>query len=441
VDRITTAPLTFGQTTVSTVVRLQPVDVQAERNLMRRWQIPPGTTLDQVHQALAILAERHESLRTRFELDGDRPLQTVDPPGDLPVVVRPHDDDPDRCDELLRELASRPFELRRQHGWRAAVLCQDHTTPRLLALCFHHLVGDRYGLDQLESDFTALLGPSLRARQEFLDRPVLRPRELAREQRAAQWRDRRQRSLHRWAQLLDEIGDQPPPPRTVGRFEVGLRSATMLRAARAVARHQRVSVQSVLLTLTAITTAAVAHTTAPMVGLTVANRFDRRWSAIVSTMAQGMPLPVRLGPPRRRFADLVRSVHHSALTSMRHGCYDPDELTAMLAERGGSAPAFDYAFNQMPHPTDRRSYRLPAEHLERLVPRYHGGPRFSIWAFVGHDLLLILRADPDLVPEPAARQMLGWFRDELTRAAEGPVDLPDMITRLGLAPVAGTWGR
>lgn len=278
-----TAPLTFGQASVFSVFRRLPPQYHPERNVTCGWELPPHITVTEVRDVLHMLVERHESLRTRFNVDDNGASQTVGPAGELPIEHRRADGAPDEASRVRSELRSRSFDLSRQNGWSGIVFLDAQGALRHLALCFHHAIVDAHAVDQLQRDFTALVGPDSRARESFLARPVLRPRELAIEQRSPRWRDRRRRSLQHWAQVVEEIGHRAPPPgRTSGRIDIGLRSPTLLRALQTAAARFRVSAQSVLLTLTAVAVAVIADTGTPVLGVTVGNRFDPRWRKIVA---------------------------------------------------------------------------------------------------------------------------------------------------------------
>ena len=61
-----TAPMTFGQRDVMFYVDRVPHDKRGDMNQLRLWPVPPGTSRETVAAVLRLLAERHESLRTRF---------------------------------------------------------------------------------------------------------------------------------------------------------------------------------------------------------------------------------------------------------------------------------------------------------------------------------------------------------------------------------------
>lgn len=431
---IAVAPLTFGQVSVINGLRGLPAEHHPERNLTCRWDLPHRTTVTDVWDALRLLVERHESLRTRIHIDPGGASQTVVPAGELPVEQRLATGEPDQANQVRRELRTRSFDIDRQDGWCGMVFLDAHGAPRHIALCFHHATVDALAVDQLTRDFTALIGSESRARSCFLERPVLRPRELAIEQRSPDWQDRRRRSLEHWTRVLEEIGDRPPVDRTTGRVDIGLRSPTLRLALQAVAAQLRVSVQSVLLALAAMAVTVITGTRMPVLGIPVGNRFEPLWREIVSPMGQAMKLPVPIDPTGREFGDLVRTVHRRVLVSMRHGIFDPDEVAALRAGGGTPVPvADDLQYNQLPFQSTSSHAELPAERPVWLEPWYRVGPRLRLWVLTGSDLVLHWHADPRLLSEPALSAVLQWFRDELTGAAADPtIHIREMLGRLVL---------
>src|SRR5690606_40874601 len=376
---------------------------------------------------LLLLAERHETLRTRFDLIDGRRVQIVDPVGDLPIDE--HLFSGDDLHAVVSNQRDMRFSLDRQHGWRATLLLDEWGTPHHLVICLHHALVDWYGVDQLGREFMAVTGKDRASRRQFLERPILRPRDLAVAQRAPQWRERCQRSLRYWRRVLEEIGSPAPPSlQSTERVDFHLRSIRMWRSLQTAVQRFRISVQSLLLALMAVMVARVGDTRLPVLQLYVSNRHHQHWRPIVACLTQIVPLAVDLGDERQDVFELAQSVHRGALTCMLHGCFDPDEFASFAP----TLPVSDYQFNFVPQSSMANPLRVPLDRVTRVAPRYTYGPRLRVWAVAGDDLEVILRVDPSLVPEPAAHHVLHWFEDEICRLAEGPTRLSEMMARLGM---------
>lgn len=73
---------------------IQNIDPLAA-NLPQVWELPAGTTHQQVEEALTALQERHEALRTRYEdLDSKNPTQIVLPPQPVVITGPPQETEP-----------------------------------------------------------------------------------------------------------------------------------------------------------------------------------------------------------------------------------------------------------------------------------------------------------------------------------------------------------
>jgi hypothetical protein len=382
---------------------------------------------------LRLLINRHEALRTRFDLTKGNRQQVVEPAGELALNVLRVPDEPNRVHAVVTQLRARSFDLQERPAWSMAVLLGERGVPHHVAMCLHHVLVDWYGINQLGYDFTTLAGGDRPARQVVLDRPSPQPTNLAREQRSPRSRQRQQRSLQHWYAVLAEAARGPAPAGQVpGRTDFYLRSKGMWLALQAALRRERVTPQSVLLALASLAAARISGTRIPVLNLTVSNRHDRRWRDIVSTLAQGVLLPVPLDPISQSFTTLVHTIHTRTLAAMRHAVFDPDELAAFLAARGVPTPGSDCQFNHLPtRPSDGREMP-PADKVVQLETRYQIGPRLRIWTAAGDDLQITLRSDPSLVSEPAARRILHWFRDELGRLANQPTPVHEMMARLDI---------
>ena len=78
-------PLSFGQEQLWFLDRFAPG--QAMYNIPIAIGLDGALDMDALQAALAALAERHETLRTRLVTSNGRPVQRVDPPGPIPIAT------------------------------------------------------------------------------------------------------------------------------------------------------------------------------------------------------------------------------------------------------------------------------------------------------------------------------------------------------------------
>jgi amino acid adenylation domain-containing protein len=113
-------------------------------------RLPEPVDVEVLAGALDVLVQRHETLRTTFDLVDGRPAQLVHPHLRVELAVRDLTDvgAADREPAAVRladELAQQPFDLTRGPLVRATVL---HLGPdeHLFSLCMHHLVSDGWSM-------------------------------------------------------------------------------------------------------------------------------------------------------------------------------------------------------------------------------------------------------------------------------------------------------
>lgn len=124
---------------------------QAPYHLTGAMRIEGALDIPKLRDAFALVAARHESLRTSFAMDGDALVQVVHPAVALDfqmLVAGP--DDP--TEAARKELT--PFDLSRAPLWRVRILSLP-ASKYILVLDFHHLIADGMSYDIVVQDVAA----------------------------------------------------------------------------------------------------------------------------------------------------------------------------------------------------------------------------------------------------------------------------------------------
>ncbi|MDH6132285.1 hypothetical protein P3T37_001670 [Kitasatospora sp. MAA4] len=80
---------------------IQRIDPLAA-NLPQVWELPAGTTVQQVEESLTALQERHEALQTRYEnLGSESPAQIILAPQPVTIASSPQESDPVKATDSL----------------------------------------------------------------------------------------------------------------------------------------------------------------------------------------------------------------------------------------------------------------------------------------------------------------------------------------------------
>ncbi|GAA2670946.1 condensation domain-containing protein [Streptomyces lunalinharesii] len=417
-------PLSLGQLSVWHDIRDLPAARWHEPNNAAAWPLPPGTTAARARTALRTVVARHPSLRTRYDVHDPAAPRQLAPDADfddaLPTLDAAPADHRDAAgpDALAARLAGEPFDLRRQHGWRARLLTH-RGDPSHLLFAKHHIAADAWAQELLHREFRqALTDP------DGLGPTPPGPADLAAAQHAPAGLRRQAAALDHWDQLL---GGAPSValPRTPGAeggtVQATLRSAAARPAAHAVAERARVSVSSVVLAAYVHTVASLCDTDTLLVQLMSANRFGGRWKDLVTSMNQWVPARVE----RARTADLVAladAVHWSALAAFRHGMHDVTAVAALRQRTPHAAePACAFNFVALPDssPFDPLPIRASAEEpvLTWEEPFTTIGPRCYARALESDRDLTVRLTVKDLGRDRCAALLTGLHATLLAAAA------------------------
>ncbi|UWE08017.1 condensation domain-containing protein [Actinacidiphila bryophytorum] len=326
------AELTWGQRFVWDILESLAPDNHFI-SLRLRVRLPPDATRERVLGALHTLVQRHEVLRTRFTEGQDgEPRQLCDGTGVLPVeVVRTV---PGRVRRVAEQEEQRLWHEPFVHGseWplRTSIVVAEGR-PRQVVFVFSHLSVDAWGCTVLRGEFLELLrntqatpalaGWQSRARAAFEQSA---PARRANDASLAYWRRMLETAPQTAFPNLPAAGETPLFP------GVGLTSAALAAAARAVAGRLRVSPAAAVLGALATVIGIRSGTDAVPLVLAAGNRFTPVDSASVGTFYQGAPALVRLDAGS--LARTVKAAHQASALAYLRGQSDPRDVARLMAE-------------------------------------------------------------------------------------------------------------
>jgi hypothetical protein len=291
--------------------------------------LAPGTTLDDVAQAVRFILGRHESLRTRlgFHADG-RPYQVLADRGELRVPVLDADgvDPADLAEQVRVGFRDTEYDYAEEWPVRAAVIRHEGRPDRMVAT-YCHLALDAHGMRRLLADLTTM-GPGPAT-------PVtgLPPLAQARWQNGPDGRAHCDNALRRWERVLRAI-----PPRRFRdstdrrhprHWQARWTSPAAHLAVRTIAARLGVDTGPVLLAAFAVALHRVTGIHPIATQLMVSNRFRRDLADSVSTVSQ--PSLCLLDIAGLTFDAAVRQAWQASLGSYKCGYYDPEARDALRA--------------------------------------------------------------------------------------------------------------
>ncbi|MFF8791172.1 amino acid adenylation domain-containing protein [Streptomyces sp. NPDC015125] len=153
VPRANALPLSSGQQGLWLLERMRPGSPEWADLVWIR--LPGDWTERTIKAALQQLAERHEILRTRYELRGTEPVQVVEPPGRVVELSVAEAADAAALRDLAARELGRGFDLERGPVWRALLL-RTADGGQVLLLGIHHIACDGWSSVLLERDLRAL---------------------------------------------------------------------------------------------------------------------------------------------------------------------------------------------------------------------------------------------------------------------------------------------
>jgi hypothetical protein len=384
----------------------------------------PGVAMATATDALRLLCDRHESLRTRyFVADDGEPFQRIGEPAlEYEVVRLSADADPAQRERRVAEIIDTrypPFDVTRYCALGVLVARGDRVLDVLILL--DHVAADVWGGGVLRRDLAALLDPASTGTAD----PPGQPRELALEQATEAGARRNQAGLAYWRRQMMSIPHTLFPEisegRDTGRHSVHvarLRSPAAALAVECLAERYRVPASAVLLGAYAAVMSASTGFRTIGVSTVVNNRFSaRRRNTATSTV-----LPA-LASVEVDWADTVGSLLRQAAgaqlaATQRAECDNTETLLEGIRvqhQRGTSSdliPQFNFVVSEQPTAAAGQRQPCDAATLARALAATRLIEAEEPWQ---NWIRLSAQYGPDL--EEVTLHMPGRVRDRATTSA------------------------
>ena len=397
-------PLTLGQ---DNMIRCILHDEPMEINKHALWPVPESVGLDAAIDALRTLAERHESLRTRYPgaLPDHQPArQLVHAEGEFEVAVVElgENENPDEVAEAAgrRNRAAR-FDLTTDFPLRCTLVTSAGRPVRLsVVVC--HAAADGFATALLVGEWCELA-----AGQPLDPAPGPTARELAEQERSASGARRAKASLRHWERILMDgpqavFADDSIGPSAGLLPTLVFRSVSAAEALQATAERTAASPSSVMLAAYAALIAHRADQPKVVVAALSSNRHRPGLEQYVGTLAQDALMC--LDADAADFDTLIRNAGAASLAGFWHSTFDSAAIWHLIDEtayRRGARFARHVVLNDLsvtvpesatrnrPNPpTDPELTWLPAEYIPARI-------MLNLWRLRGC-VELSLHADPQL---------------------------------------------
>lgn len=455
--------------------------------------LPAGCTMDDITESFAVLAARHESLRTTF-LPGDPPRQRVARSGELAIDVyvadesivgiaedegvayAPHDIRPKAATgigwvptspggkatdlpSVVARLHALPFAINGgQLLWVAVVVSAGQ--PRAAAIACSHMLVDLGSIQVIGRQFTELAADPAKRQVGTLGH---QPLDQAALEHSAAGRRRAHATLRFWEGHLRRMPQcmyaMPADPAQSGEPLFGRLSSPALRLTLPSVMARTGASPSMV--VTAAMLALMAHRTgnSGYVFRTISgNRTGLHLRDYVGTIAQVSLLAADMSTPS--FDELVRRCGTATLRAARYGCFDQPSHLRMLRELGhlrGICFHPDSVFNNLAAydpdpgeagsdpaaPADAASAASAAAALPETPVTWWKPPtsfnqtplEFNLLRMPEGFSIGLWTSDTTLVPPAEIELLLRGIERLVVAAAGGDVDLGGLTEITGVTPI------
>lgn len=297
-----------------------------------------GVTVEQLTNLMGLILSRHQSLRTRIQLDEKGvPHQVVQESGEVVLEVAEAGDDPAEMAEAIR---GRYDDL----GWdifegdpvRMAVVCKNGVASHFVAMYNHFLI-DGSGIDALGRDLANL---DLDGNRQLKPVEGLTPLEQMRLQQEPSARRQQDVSLRHWENCIRKMPlalfSDSKDLRQPHRWEATYNSPAAHLAVQVLMGRTKLHSGVILLGAYAKALSEVAGQNTIVLRSLVSNRFRPGFADSVSAVAQAALMLIETADCT--FDELTTRAFRAQVSGGRHAYYDPRELWALIervtSERG-----------------------------------------------------------------------------------------------------------
>lgn len=434
-------PLTLGQ---DNMIRCILHDEPSEINKQIAFPVPDGVGLAAALDALRMLAERHESLRTVFPgpPGGQPDRQEVRAQGgfEVEVAAADVDEDPDAvADEIGRRNRSVRFDLAAGFPLRLALVTVDGRPVRLSMVVCHAAADGAATAVLLQEWIELACGNEL----EPPSGPT--PREIAEQERSPAGRRRAKASLRHWERILREA-----PPAVFTDSSLGsstgllptlvVRSGSAAADLDAAAKRTGASPSAIMFAAFA---ALVAHRAAQrhiVVAALSANRNRSVLRKYVGTLAQDALISLDTAAPD--FDTLIAKAGAAAMAGYWNSTFDGDLIWRLIddtAAQRGARFARHLVLNDLsttiPEAATRDRPAPPQDPQLTWLPAEYTPTRLMLNVWRVRDCVeFALLADPQLFGRAETEKLALGLLTLARAAARGPAPLDDLSTLTGIAP-------
>ncbi|MFH9349832.1 amino acid adenylation domain-containing protein [Kitasatospora sp. NPDC017646] len=402
-------------------------------NLVSALRLRGPLDVGSLHRSLQHLVDRHESLRTTFELEHGEPSQRIAAELRLALPVTDLRGTPAggrvaQATAMVEADALREFDLAQGPLIRTSLLRLDDEDHVLAVVC-HHIISDGWSMGRFHLELSALYSACRTGAEPHLPPLPMQFGEYAERERAALLGEQAQHAL---ARLRERLAGAPavlelPTSFTRpavqgfggGTYDLAL-DAGLWQRVLATARRHRVTPFMTLLSAFALTLSRVCGTQDLVIGSPSAGRTSTAVEPLIGMFVNTLPLRLDLsGDPS--FAELLHRTRRTALAAFADQGVPLERLvTELQLDRATSHdPLFQTMFALQQPLTVPELAELAVEVLPVRPPTSFTDLWLEIRP-VDDGALATFRYRSELFDEPSVARMAEQFHNLLTAALDDP---------------------
>ena len=327
------SPMSFAQRRLWFLDQFEPDS--ALYNVARVWRVRGELDVEALRTASATVVARHESLRTRFGVEGGEPVQIVSASAEVGLAVEPCE--PHQIEGRVSALAGVPFDLRRGPLLRV-VLLRLSPLDHVLVLAIHHIVSDGWSMGIVAQELSLAYAAHRQGLMPAMNPLPIQYPDYSQWQRARLTGSHLERLLDYWRRQLTTLPQldlptdrtRPPMQSFRGAQEDVDLSADLTGRLKAVARENRVTLYMVLLAAFGVLLARYSGQEDIVLGSPIAGRNRQDLEGLIGFFVNTLVLRLDLsGNPT--FSALLARVRDSALDAYEHQELPFERLVEELA--------------------------------------------------------------------------------------------------------------
>jgi non-ribosomal peptide synthetase component F/thioesterase domain-containing protein len=389
-----------------------------------------------LEKSFQILIERHETLRTTFEVVNNELAQIISPAStfSLPVTTLAEGAAPDRdghLQELIREEAQKPFDLVQGAVFRARLFRlapEDH----VLVVTIHHILADGWSHNVFQRELWTAYEALRENREPELAPLAIQYSDFTTWQRKWLASAEAREHLEFWTKnlssslpVLNFPTDHPPSnrPASRGAIETQLLPPDLAATLKATSKAESVTMFTLMLAGFAILLSREAGQDDLIIGSPMANRRPET-DSLIGPFAGPIALRLNL-PGNLTFGEAIQRARDVTLDALEHGDLPFETLLQNLDLRSlaGRNPLFQFYFSY------QAAFLQPRQLAQLTVtpmPTFSVGTPFEMQCAIierQEGIRIQLEYNPDLYDPNTIRNLLRAYQSSL-RALTSNRNLP-----------------